>query len=139
MLAFGLWWLGRAEASARKSAEGYGADAKIGGGAVAADQFIRERATSSHAFDPAEIPHGQHAELPPPIITGIDPALMHRIAVVGSGTLDSLPHNGAVVTLLAVCGSTHRKSYFDMAIVGIVGPIIALAVVIVLGSAFGSF
>ncbi len=35
---------------------------------------------------------------------GIDPALMHRVAVIGAGTLDSLPHNGAVVTLLAVCG-----------------------------------
>jgi hypothetical protein len=31
---------------------------------------------------------------------------MHRVAVIGAGTLDSLPHNGAVVTLLAVCGST---------------------------------
>ena len=35
---------------------------------------------------------------------GLNPALMHRVAVIGSGTLDSLPHNGAVVTLLAVCG-----------------------------------
>jgi H+/gluconate symporter-like permease len=69
----------------------------------------------------------------------IDPALMHRIAVIGSGTLDSLPHNGAVVTLLAVCGSTHRKSYFDMVVACIVGPIIALVVVILLGSMLGSF
>ena len=30
---------------------------------------------------------------------GMDPALLHRVAVIGSGTLDSLPHNGAVVTL----------------------------------------
>ena len=71
--------------------------------------------------------------------TGIDPALMHRIAVIGSGTLDSLPHNGAVVTLLAVCGSTHAKSYFDMVMANIVGPIIALAAVILLGSMLGSF
>ena len=42
--------------------------------------------------------------------------LLHRVAVIGSGTLDSLPHNGAVVTLLAVCGSTHRESYFDIMI-----------------------
>jgi H+/gluconate symporter-like permease len=34
--------------------------------------------------------------------TGLDPGLMHRVAVIGAGTLDSLPHNGAVVTLLAV-------------------------------------
>jgi H+/gluconate symporter-like permease len=70
---------------------------------------------------------------------GIDPALMHRVAVIGAGTLDSLPHNGAVVTLLAVCGSTHGKSYFDVVMVGIVGAIVALVAVIVLGTLFGSF
>lgn len=294
MLAFGLWWLGRAEASARRSGEGYGAEP--GAGAAADDQFIRERATLSHEFDPSEIAHGKHGAALPPIgtaiiplvvvvgvnlamsllilprldfsflaqqrwggtslagvagvwsvavalaaasatlvalnrarlpdlrasmdaganaavlpifsvaslvgfgavvaalpafalvrdwvlsisggplvslaiatnvlaaltgsasggltialdalgdtylqiahVSGIDPALMHRIAVIGSGTLDSLPHNGAVVTLLAVCGSTHRDSYFDMVMANIVGPIIALAVVIALGSTLGSF
>jgi H+/gluconate symporter-like permease len=71
--------------------------------------------------------------------TGIAPALMHRVAVIGSGTLDILPHNGAVVTLLAICGSSHRESYFDIVIVGIVGAILALVAVIVLGTMFGSF
>jgi H+/gluconate symporter-like permease len=71
--------------------------------------------------------------------TGIAPSLMHRVAVIGAGTLDSLPHNGAVVTLLALCGLTHRESYFDIVMVAIVGAIIALVTVIVLGSAFGSF
>jgi H+/gluconate symporter-like permease len=70
---------------------------------------------------------------------GIDPAIMHRIAVIGAGTLDSLPHNGAVVTLLAVCGSNHRESYFDIVMVAIVGALIALAAAIALGSIFGSF
>ncbi len=70
---------------------------------------------------------------------GIDPALLHRVAVIGAGTLDSLPHNGAVVTLLAVCGSTHGKSYFDIVMVGIVGAIVALIAVIALGTFFGSF
>jgi H+/gluconate symporter-like permease len=70
---------------------------------------------------------------------GIDPALLHRVAVIGAGTLDSLPHNGAVVTLLAVCGSTHGESYRDIVIVGILGALIALAAVIALGSALGSF
>lgn len=70
---------------------------------------------------------------------GLDPALLHRVAVIGSGTLDMLPHNGAVVTLLAICGATHRDSYRDIVWVGIVGVVIALAAVIVLGSAFGSF
>jgi H+/gluconate symporter-like permease len=296
MLTFGLWWLGRAEASARANGESYGGEVELGTGTAADDQFIRERATSSHEFDPAEIAHGKRSDVTPPIgtaiipllvvvgvnlvmsllilprldfsflaqerwgstslsgvagvwsvavalaaatatlvalnrarlpelrasmdaganasvlpifsvaslvgfgavvaalpgfalvrdwvlsisggplvslaiatnvlaaltgsasggltialdalgdtylqiarTTGIDPALMHRIAVIGSGTLDSLPHNGAVVTLLSVCGSTHRKSYFDIVMANIVGPIIALAVVIVLGSMLGSF
>jgi H+/gluconate symporter-like permease len=70
---------------------------------------------------------------------GINPALLHRVAVIGAGTLDSLPHNGAVVTLLAVCNSTHAESYFDIVMVSIVGGLVALAVVIGLGTAFGSF
>ena len=70
---------------------------------------------------------------------GMDPALMHRVAVIGAGTLDSLPHNGAVVTLLAVCGSTHKESYFDIVMVAIVGAMLGLVAVIVLGSTFGSF
>jgi H+/gluconate symporter-like permease len=69
----------------------------------------------------------------------IDPALLHRVAVIGAGTLDSLPHNGAVVTLLAVCGVSHRDGYFDLFMVAIVGALIALAAVISLGSALGSF
>jgi H+/gluconate symporter-like permease len=69
----------------------------------------------------------------------IDPALLHRVAAMAAGTLDSLPHNGAVVSLLAVCGLTHRESYRDMVMVGIIGALLALLVVIVLGSAFGSF
>lgn len=292
MLAFGLWWLSRAEARARRAGEGFGDPAEI----VVDDALIRERATVAHEFDPAEISHGAQSPSAPPIwlaalplgmvivvnlvmsfvvlprldtaylaepawgstsITavggvwsvivaltaailtllavsgrrlptlratidaganasvlpafsvaslvgfgavvaavpafalvrdwvlsidggplvslafatnilsaltgsasggltialdalggtymklaaeqGIDPALLHRVAVIGAGTLDSLPHNGAVVTLLAVCGSTHGKSYFDIVMVGIVGALIALAAVILLGSAFGSF
>src|SRR5262245_24291042 len=296
MLGFGLWWLGRAEAVARRTGERYGGGGDTVPDTVAEDQMIRERATTAREFDPAEVRHGRHGEgLPPvavamlplavvigvnlllslvllprldfsflaearwgatslsgvmgvwavavalaaavltlvivnrsrlpalresmdaganasalPILSvaslvgfgaviaglpafalvrewvlsigggplvslaiatnvlaaltgsasggmtialdalgdtylrlaathGIDPALLHRVAVIGSGTLDSLPHNGAVVTLLAVCGSTHRESYLDIVMVGIVGAIIALVAVIALGSAFGSF
>jgi H+/gluconate symporter-like permease len=295
MLGFGLWWLSRAEAKARRNGEGYGAQAAAASDA-ANDPIVRERATVSGAFDPAEISHGDPSQDAPPIgiamlplavvfgvnllmslfvlrrldaswladeawgstslaavggvwavasalaaaivvliavnyrrlrtlrasmdagvnasalpvlsvaslvgfgsviaalpafelvrswvlgieggplvslavatnvlasLTGsasggltialdalgdaymqiaakqgIDPALMHRVAVIGAGTLDSLPHNGAVVTLLAVCGSTHRESYLDIVVVSIVGALIALAAVIVLGSALGSF
>ena len=71
--------------------------------------------------------------------TGLDPGLMHRVAVIGPGTLDSLPHNGAVVTLLVLCGSRHGESYRDIVMTAIVGPIIALVAVIGLGSGLGSF
>lgn len=71
--------------------------------------------------------------------TGVDLALMHRVAVIGSGTLDILPHNGAVVSLLAICGLTHRDSYRDIVMVGIVSSLLALVIVIALGSVVGSF
>src|SRR3974390_2688468 len=296
MLGFGLWWLGRAEAAARRAGEGYGGSAENAVGVAADDQFIRERATAARGFTPAETPKARHSDAEPAIFAavlplivvvgvnllmslfilprldfsfldedrwgdaslssvagvwsvavalavatatlvainyrrlpalrasmdaganasvlpvlsvaslvgfgalvaalpafamgrdwglsigggalgllatatnvlaaltgsasggltialdalgatymsiaadrGIDPALMHRVAVIGAGTLDSLPHNGAVVTLLAVCGSTHRESYVDILMVAIVSALIALVVVIALGSAFGSF
>jgi H+/gluconate symporter-like permease len=296
MLGFGLWWLGRAEASARRAGEGFGIEATASVETAADDPIVRERATTAREFDPAEIRHGHHSEAAPPVAlamlplavvlvvnllmslvvlprldasflaeerwggtslsavagvwavitalaaaivtliavnrarlpalrssmdaganasvlpalsvaslvgfgavvaalpafamvrdwvlsieggplvslavatnvlaaltgsasggltialdalgetymqlavaNGIDPALMHRVAVIGSGTLDSLPHNGAVVTLLAVCGTTHRESYLDIVMVAIVGAIMALVAVIALGSAVGSF
>jgi H+/gluconate symporter-like permease len=70
---------------------------------------------------------------------GINPELLHRVAVISSGTLDSLPHNGAVVTMLAVCGYTLRQSYIDIVMVAAVGAFVALAAVILLGTFFGSF
>jgi H+/gluconate symporter-like permease len=70
---------------------------------------------------------------------GIDPALMHRIAVMSSGTLDCLPHNGAVVALLKVTGTTHAESYGDLVMSVVVGPVIALVAVLVIGSLVGSF
>ena len=296
MLGFGLWWLARAEAAARRAGEGYGSEALVTVDTAADDEIVRERATTAREFDPAEIHHGDRSALTPPVFfaalplvivvavnllmslvvlprfdfsylteerwgatsiaavagvwsvvvalaaaiatvilcnrsrlrslrqsmdaganasvlpalsvaslvgfgaviaalpafaivrdwvlaieggplvslavatnvlaaltgsasggltialdalgqtymtiaahTGLSPALMHRVAVIGSGTLDILPHNGAVVTLLAVCGATHRESYFDIVMVGIVNAILALVTVIVLGTAFGSF
>lgn len=65
--------------------------------------------------------------------------LLHRITAISTGGLDALPHIGAVVTLLSICGLTHKESYFDIFIVAVVFPLLALAVVIVLGPFFGSF
>jgi H+/gluconate symporter-like permease len=296
MLGFGLWWLSRIEAATRRAGEGFGEVRPTALEPVAGDPVLRERANIASAFDPAELLHGRHGDIPPPILLamlpvvvviavnflmsivvlprldtsylaeerfgatsfaavrgvwavvvalavaisvlvatnwqrlpslresmdaganasvlpalsvaslvgfgavvaalpafeavrdavlsigggplvslavatnvlagltgsasggltialdalgetymqiaadqGIDPALMHRVAVIGAGTLDSLPHNGAVVTLLTVCASNHRESYFDIFMVAIAGAILALVAVIVLGSILGAF
>nr|WP_300398007.1 hypothetical protein [uncultured Sphingobium sp.] len=45
---------------------------------------------------------------------GIPREVLHRVASMASGGMDSLPHNGAVITLLAVTGLTHRQAYKDI-------------------------
>lgn len=70
---------------------------------------------------------------------GISPELMHRVASMASGALDSLPHNGAVITIITLCGLTHKQSYYDMFIVAVIIPLFALSGVITLGTLFGSF
>lgn len=44
----------------------------------------------------------------------IPPEVLHRVASMASGGMDTLPHNGAVITLLAVTGLTHKSSYKDI-------------------------
>ena len=73
------------------------------------------------------------------VAAGIDPELMHRVAVMAAGGLDTLPHSGAVITLLAICGLTHKQSYLNVAMVTMVIPLIAVVAVIILGTMFGSF
>ena len=58
---------------------------------------------------------------------------------MSAGVFDTLPHCGAIITLLSICGLTHRQSYLNIAMMTIVMPLIALAAVIALGTAFGSF
>ena len=70
---------------------------------------------------------------------GVHPELMHRVAAISSGVLAMLPHNGAVVTLLAISGATQRSSYREIMMVGLVGPLLGLTAIIALGKLFGSF
>lgn len=70
---------------------------------------------------------------------GISLELVHRVTAISSGGFDALPHNGAVITLLAICGLSHRQSYKDIAVVAILVPVLSLVAIIVLGSIFGSF
>lgn len=65
---------------------------------------------------------------------GINPEVLHRIAAMACGGLDTLPHNGAVITLLAVTGLTHKDSYVDIGMCTVIIPTIAVAVCILLAS-----
>ncbi|WP_099611253.1 GntP family permease [Vibrio fujianensis] len=62
---------------------------------------------------------------------GISLEALHRIASIACGGLDSLPHNGAVITLLSICGMTHRDSYKDIFVCTLAIPMIATAVVVI--------
>ncbi|MEH7113138.1 GntP family permease [Neobacillus niacini] len=66
----------------------------------------------------------------------IPPEVMHRVVAMASGGMDTLPHNGAVITLLAVTGLTHKQSYRDIFAITIIK---TLAVFVIIGiySLFG--
>lgn len=70
---------------------------------------------------------------------GISPDLLHRVTAIATGGLDALPHNGAVITLLGICGLSHRQSYLDIFVVAVAIPVLSLVAVVVLGTVFGSF
>ncbi|MBZ9685309.1 GntP family permease [Clostridium estertheticum] len=65
---------------------------------------------------------------------GLSPQVFHRIAAIACGGLDTLPHNGAVITLLGITGMTHKQSYVDIGMCTVVIPLIATAVCIIFAS-----
>lgn len=68
--------------------------------------------------------------------TGINPEVLHRVASIASGGLDSLPHSGAVITLLMVMGLTHKEAYKDLGVVTVIIPLLATALAIAIGILF---
>ncbi|MGB5445405.1 MAG: GntP family permease [Psychromonas sp.] len=62
---------------------------------------------------------------------GISLETLHRIASIACGGLDSLPHNGAVITLLAICGMTHRDSYKDIFVCTLAIPVVATGITLI--------
>lgn len=60
----------------------------------------------------------------------ISPEILHRIASLSSGGLDTLPHNGAVITTLAICGLTHKESYKDIFVTSVAVPIITTILIV---------
>ncbi|MCV6623139.1 MAG: GntP family permease [Cellvibrionaceae bacterium] len=64
---------------------------------------------------------------------GVDPEALHRVIAISSGALDSLPHNGYVVTTIrAICGETHKDAYWPMGALTVVVPLIGTALAILL-------
>lgn len=68
---------------------------------------------------------------------GINPEAIHRVMLIGAGGLDSLPHCGAVITLLSVCGITHSKGYKDVGVVTVLLPVLAAILIIIINSVTG--
>jgi H+/gluconate symporter-like permease len=62
---------------------------------------------------------------------GIPLEVFHRVASMASGGMDTLPHNGAVITLLAVTGLTHRQSYKDIFAITIIKTMAVFVVIAV--------
>lgn len=60
---------------------------------------------------------------------GMSPEILARVASMASGGCDTMPHNGAVITLLAVCGLTHRSSYIDIFAMTIIKTLAVFAVI----------
>ena len=55
--------------------------------------------------------------------------VLHRVASMASGGMDTLPHNGAVITLLAVTGLTHKTSYLDIFAITVIKTLAVLVVI----------
>lgn len=68
---------------------------------------------------------------------GIGPELLHRVAAMASGGFDSLPHNGAIITLLAITGMTHKESYPDCGMVSVVIPFATTFALVAVWTIFG--
>lgn len=65
---------------------------------------------------------------------GISPEILHRIAVMSCGGLDTLPHSGALFIFLNTCGLTHKETYKEVFITTVVIPVIALVPIAILAS-----
>ncbi|GHH98965.1 GntP family permease [Neobacillus kokaensis] len=66
-------------------------------------------------------------------VTGLSPDVLHRIAAVASGA-SIFPNNGALLTLLAVTGLSHKETYKDVFVVAFLIPTIALIIGVILGA-----
>lgn len=64
---------------------------------------------------------------------GVNPEILHRIVAIASNGLDSLPHNGLVITVILACGCTHKESYKPIFVTSVFITIVALIIAIAMG------
>ena len=68
---------------------------------------------------------------------GLDPGAMHRISALAAGGLDSMPHNGYIVTTIrAVSNETHERAYKPIFVLSVIVPMIALTLAVILYTLF---
>ena len=65
--------------------------------------------------------------------------VVHRIATISSCGLDSLPHNGAVITAMFVTGLTHRQAYPPIFVISVIAPLLSLVFVLAVYSLTGIY
>ena len=65
---------------------------------------------------------------------GVHPEILHRVATIAAIGLDSLPHNGVMITLLTVCGLTHREGYRHLFWITVICTTVTLVLTIILGT-----
>lgn len=70
---------------------------------------------------------------------GIDMESMHRVLAMASTSFHSLPHNGAMLTVLLVCGLTQREAYKHIFVVSVIIPVIGVLFAATLGLTVGAF
>jgi len=61
---------------------------------------------------------------------GLSPEVLHRIGCMAAGGMDTLPHNGGIITLLGICGLTHKQSYPDIFFMTIMKTLMALVMAV---------
>jgi H+/gluconate symporter-like permease len=129
MLGFGLWWLTRAQAAARRKGEGYGLGADIETDAAkdaTQNEIIRERATLAREFDLAELAHGRHGDLDPPVAIAALP-LVAVVCINLAMSLFVLPRLNVSFLAEERWGSTSLS-----AVGGVWAAVVALATAIVM-------
>ena len=71
--------------------------------------------------------------IPKYMALGINPEFLHRIVAAAAGTFDAMPHNGVVITTLAVAGLTHRQAYRHIWWGHVVGTFVTMLCIVPIG------